>query len=87
MCSKCALDPGTFCGWCPVCGCAMGKVDGEDACMPGSCWCDKQPDVSDWHALRDDSEPLPPIEDKEAWIDRVLDCFDDGSGGTVEDKS
>jgi len=74
MCSKCVLDPGTFCGWCPVCGCALGTIDGKTLCTEEECWCVKQPDVGDWHTLRDpDEKPLPPD-----WMDRMTKLLDEG---------
>jgi hypothetical protein len=68
MCSKCVLDEGTFSGWCPGCGCALGRINGEALCTAESCWCEKQPDVGDWHTLRDLDEPsLPPD-----WVEQTM---------------
>ncbi len=62
MCSKCAVDEGTFFGWCLVCGCAMGLFQGELLCIPDKCWCEDQPDVGDWHTLAEDRpDLLPPV--------------------------
>jgi hypothetical protein len=39
---------------CPTCGCPIVLYDGAYFCTPKKCWCEEQPDVGEWHALRDD---------------------------------
>jgi hypothetical protein len=75
MCLRCAVDEGTEQGYCRECGCLIGLFEGEPLCTPDECWCAKQADVGDWHALREDvsasTGPLP------TWA-ALLDCFEDG---------
>lgn len=73
MCSKCLLDEGTFSGWCPVCGCAMGMIDGEPSCTEEKCWCMDQPDVADWHAMAED---YPPLKSPLPTWEQLKDLFD-----------
>jgi hypothetical protein len=44
--------------FCPECGCPFLLGDDESACTPAVCWCAKQPDAGDWHALADESLTL-----------------------------
>lgn len=45
---------------CPTCGCPIVIYDGAYFCTLEKCWCEEQPDVGDWHALRDPEEKPPP---------------------------
>jgi hypothetical protein len=75
MCLQCAADKGTEQGYCRECGCLIALFDGQPMCTPDECWCLKQPDVGDWHTLRED-EPPPPIRDLETTVQAWLDLFE-----------
>lgn len=54
MCLRCVADevpqPEQYCR---VCGCLIVLIDGAYYCTPDKCWCEDQPDVGDWHSLKD----------------------------------
>lgn len=61
---------------CPTCGCPIVLIDGAYYCTPEECWCMEQPDVGEWHALRNpDEPPLPPDWAEKTW-EAVKDLFD-----------
>jgi uncharacterized Zn finger protein (UPF0148 family) len=58
MCLLCVADevpqPLQHCG---VCGCPIVIYDGAFFCTPDECWCEKQPNMGEWHALSEEYDP------------------------------
>ncbi|MEV5915819.1 hypothetical protein AB0M00_43920 [Streptomyces chartreusis] len=83
MCLQCAADPGTEQGYCAECGCLIALYDGKPMCTPEECWCAKQPNVGDWHALADD---YPPVSEKDwlATAAEVWPVWDEETGATQD---